>query len=66
MHLVGCTAAVELVTRYPERIPALDSKMLLFDAESGETLAFVDGDWITAMRTGAVAAAFGSACQERF
>lgn len=47
---------VKLVTRYPERIPALDSKMLLFDAESGETLAFVDGDWITAMRTGAVAA----------
>ena len=29
---------------------------MLFDAESGELLALVDADWITAMRTGAVAA----------
>ena len=47
---------VKVVTRYPERIPSLDSKILLLDAESGSTLALMDGNWITAMRTGAVAA----------
>ena len=47
---------VKVVTRYPERKPALDSKILLFDALSGEFLALMDGNWITAMRTGAVAA----------
>jgi ornithine cyclodeaminase/alanine dehydrogenase len=52
-HLWG---GVKIVTRYPERVPALDSKLLLFDAESGEFLALMDADWITAMRTGAVAA----------
>jgi len=46
---------VKVVTRYPERKPALDSKILLFSADSGEFLALVDGNWITAMRTGAVA-----------
>ena len=29
---------------------------MLFDAETGEFLALMDGNWITAMRTGAVAA----------
>lgn len=47
---------VKVVTRYPKRIPSLDSKILLFDADSGEFLALMDGNWITAMRTGAVAA----------
>lgn len=47
---------VKVVTRYPERVPALDSKILLFDAKSGEFLALMDANWITAMRTGAVAA----------
>ncbi|MCR5809444.1 MAG: ornithine cyclodeaminase [Clostridiales bacterium] len=47
---------VKIVTRYPERQPSLDSKIILFDAESGEMLALMDGNWITAMRTGAVAA----------
>ena len=46
---------VKVVTRYPERKPALDSKILLFNAASGEFLALIDGNWITAMRTGAVA-----------
>ncbi len=46
---------VKIVTRYPKRVPALDSKLLLFNAESGEFLALMDADWITAMRTGAVA-----------
>lgn len=47
---------VKIVTRYPERKPSLDSKILLFDADSGAFLALMDGNWITAMRTGAVAA----------
>ncbi len=47
---------VKVVTRYPKRQPTLDSKILLFNASSGEFLAFMDGNWITAMRTGAVAA----------
>lgn len=47
---------VKLVTRYPERKPSLDSTILLYDLQSGENVAVVDGNWITAMRTGAVAA----------
>ena len=47
---------VKVVTRYPERNPSLDSKILLFNAETGEFLALMDGNWITAMRTGSVAA----------
>ena len=48
----GC----KLVTRYPDRVPSLQSRILLMDASNGEFLAFMDGTWITAMRTGAVAA----------
>lgn len=48
-------AGLKIVTRYPQREPALDSKILIFNADSGKFLALVDGDWITAMRTGAVA-----------
>jgi ornithine cyclodeaminase/alanine dehydrogenase len=47
---------MKVVTRYPDREPALSSTLLLFNAETGEDLAFMDADWITAMRTGAVAA----------
>lgn len=47
---------VKIVTRYPERVPSLNSRLLLFNAENGEFLALMDADWITAMRTGAVAA----------
>lgn len=47
---------VKVVSRYPERVPALLSDILLYDAESGRHIAFMDGTWITAMRTGAVAA----------
>ena len=45
----------KLVSRFPNRTPALQSEILLYDATSGELLALLDGDWITAMRTGAVA-----------
>jgi ornithine cyclodeaminase/alanine dehydrogenase len=46
---------VKIVSRYPERIPSLDSQIILFDEASGNFLALMDGNWITAMRTGAVA-----------
>lgn len=52
----GNMGGVKVVTRYPGRKPSLDSKILLFNADSGEFLALIDGNWITAMRTGAVAA----------
>ena len=52
-HSVG---GVKVVTRYPDRIPLMDSKILLFDMERGYVKAILDGNWITAMRTGAVAA----------
>ena len=47
---------VKVVTRYPDRVPSLESRILLMDADSGEFLALMDGTWITTMRTGAVAA----------
>lgn len=52
-HLWG---GVKLVTRFPEKEPALDSKLILLDTASGEMVALMDADWITAIRTGAVAA----------
>ncbi len=47
---------VKVVSRYPDRQPSLLSDILLYDAVSGNTLALMDANWITAMRTGAVAA----------
>ena len=47
---------IKIVDRYPNRNTALNSKILLYDIEQGECLAVMDGNWITAMRTGAVAA----------
>lgn len=47
---------VKIVSRYPQRVPSLDSKLILFDADNGDMKAIMDADWITAMRTGAVAA----------
>lgn len=49
-------AGVKVVNRYPERVPSLDSRILLEDNDTGEFLAVMDANWITAMRTGAVAA----------
>lgn len=49
-------AGVKLVTRYPEREPSLDGQILLYRLGSGENIALMDGNWITTMRTGAVAA----------
>lgn len=47
---------VKVVTRYPDRIPSLDSQILLYDYESGHLKALLDGNFITTIRTGAVAA----------
>lgn len=47
---------VKVVNRYPGREPSLDSKILLYRISTGEPLALMDGNYITAMRTGAVAA----------
>lgn len=49
------TGGVKVVTRYPNRKPSLNSLLMLLDVTSGEILALMDANWITAMRTGAVA-----------
>lgn len=47
---------VKEVSRIHNRLPALQADILLYDSLSGELLSFMDGTWITTMRTGAVAA----------
>lgn len=47
---------VKVISRVPGSVPSLKSKMMLFDAKSGDMIALIDTNWITAMRTGAVAA----------
>lgn len=47
---------IKIVNRYPKREPSLDSQLILMNADSGDFLALMDANWITAMRTGAVAA----------
>ena len=47
---------VKVVSRFPDRIPALKADLFLYDSRNGELLAVMDATWITAMRTGAVAA----------
>lgn len=49
-------AGVKVITRRVGRTPALDSQIMLYSYETLEPLALMDGNWITAMRTGAVAA----------
>ncbi|MBQ6572178.1 MAG: ornithine cyclodeaminase, partial [Alistipes sp.] len=46
---------VKVVSRVAGRIPALKSDLMLFDSATGDLLSLVECDWITAMRTGAVA-----------
>lgn len=47
--------SVKVVSRVKGRYPALKSDLLLFKASTGELLSIMDCDWITSMRTGAVA-----------
>lgn len=51
-HTFGC----KVVSRIKGNHPALKSEMMVFDTLSGELTALVNCDWITARRTGAVAA----------
>lgn len=47
---------VKEVHRIKGAVPSLGSDMMLYNAKTGELLALMDTDWITTMRTGAVAA----------
>ena len=51
-HTFGC----KVVSRIKGNHPALKSEMMMFDTLTGELTALVNCDWITARRTGAVAA----------
>ena len=51
-HTYGC----KIVSRIKGQTPALNSKLMLFDTLTGRMTTLMDADWITAMRTGAVAA----------
>lgn len=46
---------VKEVSRYPLEKPSLNSELLLYDGRNGNLLALMDANWITTMRTGAVA-----------
>lgn len=50
------SGGIKIVTRYPLRNPALDSQIMLYDYDSGSIKGILDGNYITTMRTGAVAA----------
>lgn len=47
---------VKVVSRIKGQNPALNSELMLYDTTSGDLLALIDANWITTMRTGAVAA----------
>lgn len=47
---------LKMVHRVKGAVPALGSDILVYEASTGKLLAFMDCDWITAMRTGATAA----------
>lgn len=47
---------VKVVHRIKGAVPSLGGDILLYDSQTGELLAMLDADWITTMRTGAVAA----------
>lgn len=46
---------VKVVHRISGAVPSLGSDLMLYDLSNGDLLAIMDGNWITAMRTGAVA-----------
>ena len=47
---------VKIVSRIAGQKPSLHSDLLLYDSKSGDLLTLMEADWITQMRTGAVAA----------
>lgn len=50
-HTFGC----KVVSRVKGSYPALKTDMMIFDSSTGEMTALMEGNWITAARTGAVA-----------
>jgi len=50
------TYGVKVVSRYSDRHPSIKGEILLYSYSSGELLGLLDATWITAVRTGAVAA----------
>jgi len=50
------TTGLKVVTRIPDRSPALQAQIFVYDEPSGDLQAIIDGTFITTMRTGAVAA----------
>lgn len=50
------TFGCKIVSRIAGAHPALKSEIMLFDTKNGKMKALLNADWITAMRTGAVAA----------
>lgn len=55
---------IKEVHRIHGAVPSLGSDMMLYDASTGELLALLDTDWITTMRTGAVAAVSAKALRK--
>ena len=55
---------IKEVHRIAGAIPSLGSDMMLYNAKNGELLALLDCGWITAMRTGAVAAVSAKALRK--
>lgn len=56
---------LKLVHRLLTAVPSLGSNLLLYDASSGDLLALMDADWITAMRTGALSAAAAKSLRKK-
>jgi len=56
---------IKEVHRIEGAVPSLGSDMLLYNAKNGDLLALLDSDWITTMRTGAVAAASSKALRKK-
>ena len=55
---------IKEVHRIEGAVPSLGSDMMLYNANNGELLALLDCDWITTMRTGAVAAVSAKALRK--
>lgn len=53
---LGNIGGVKIIDRFPQRTPSLNSQILLYDLNTGNCVAMLDGNYITALRTGTVAA----------
>ena len=55
---------LKVVSRLPERTPALKADIFLYSVKTGNLVCAMDGTWITTMRTGAVAAITANGLQK--